>query len=59
MAKALEANDNTAQNQEHQAKELGDKSKRQGLQGKSIQVNQNSLHEGDPIDSSTTHEESK
>ena len=59
MAKALDVNENTARNQEHQTKNLGDKSKQRRLKGKSVQVNQNRLNEGDPIDSSAPQKECK
>jgi len=49
-----EVNENAAQNQKRQpGLQPGDKPKQQRLQGKSVQVNQNSLHEGDPIESAT------
>jgi hypothetical protein len=48
MAKALEVNDNTAQNQESQPKQSGDKPNNQKLQGKSLQVNENSVEDQEP-----------
>ncbi len=46
MAKALEVNDNTAQNQERQPQQQsGDKRNQQKLQGKALQVNENSVEE--------------
>lgn len=54
MANALEVNENSAQNQKRQPEQQPrDKPKQQTLQGKSVQVNQNSMHEGDPIESTT------
>jgi hypothetical protein len=54
MANALEVNEHAAQNQKRQPEQQPrDKSKQERLQGKSVQVNQNSLHEGDPIESTT------
>ena len=44
MAKELEVNDNTVQNQERQPpQQSGDKRNQQKLQSKALQVNQNSL----------------
>lgn len=49
MAKALEVNDNTAQNQERQPQQQsGDKRKQQKLQGKAFQVNENSVEDQEP-----------
>jgi hypothetical protein len=49
MAKELEVNDNTAQNQERQPKQQsGDKHNQQKLQGKAFQVNENSVENEDP-----------
>ena len=46
MAKALGANDNTAQNQERQPQQqCGDKPNQQKLQGKALQVNENSVED--------------
>lgn len=52
MAKALEVNDNTAQNQERQAHQSADKPRPENLEGKSFQVNENSVEEGEPVHSS-------
>lgn len=53
MTKALESNDNTAQNQERQPQQQsGDKRNQQKLQGKAFQVNENSVEEGEPVHSS-------
>jgi hypothetical protein len=55
MAKALEVNDKTAQNQERQPQQQsGDKPNQQKLQGKSFQVNKNSVEEGEPVSPATT-----
>jgi hypothetical protein len=52
MAKALEVNDNTAQNQERQLKQRsGDKPNQQKLQGKALQVNENSVKDQEPAGS--------
>jgi hypothetical protein len=52
MAKALEANDNTAQNQERQPQQQsGDKRNQQKLQGKALQVNENSVEDQEPAGS--------
>jgi len=51
MAKALETNDNTAQNQERQPQQSADEL-RPELEGKSFQVNENSVEEGEPVHSS-------
>jgi hypothetical protein len=49
MAKALEINDNTAQNQERQPRQQsGDKRDQQKLQGKALQVNDNSVEDQEP-----------
>ena len=49
MAKALEVNDNTAQNQELQPQQQsGDKRNQQKLQGKAFQVNENSVEDQEP-----------
>lgn len=49
MAKALEVNDNTAQNQERQPQQQsGDKRNQQKLQGKAFQVNENSVEDQEP-----------
>ena len=48
MAKALEANDNTARNQ---ARQPADESRPEKLDGKSFQVNENSVEEGDSVHS--------
>jgi hypothetical protein len=43
MAKALEVNDNTAQNEKRKPRQQsGDKHNQQKLQGKALQVNENS-----------------
>jgi hypothetical protein len=53
MAKALEVNDNTAQNQERQPQQQsGDKPAPEILEGTSFQVNENSVEKGEPIHSS-------
>jgi hypothetical protein len=50
MAKALEVNDNTAQNQKRQPQRLsGDKRNQQKLQGKALQVNENSVEDQEPV----------
>jgi hypothetical protein len=55
MAKALEVNDNTAQNQERQPQQQsGDKPGPEILEGKSFQVNENRVEEGEPIHSWAT-----
>lgn len=55
MAKALEVNDKTAQNQERQPQQQsGDKPNQQKLTGKSFQVNENSVEEGEPVSPATT-----
>jgi hypothetical protein len=55
MAKALEVNDKTAQNQERQPQQQsGDKPNQQKLQGKSFQVNVNSVEEGEPVSPAAT-----
>ena len=49
MTKALETNDNTAQNQERQPlQQSGDKRNQQKLQGKAFQVNENSVEDQEP-----------
>ena len=49
MAKALEVNDNTAQNQERQPQQQpDDKRNQQKLQGKALQVNENSVEDEEP-----------
>ncbi len=49
MAKALEVNDNTAQVRERRSRQQsGDKPNQQKLQGKSFQVNQNSVEDQEP-----------
>jgi hypothetical protein len=49
MAKALEVNDDTAQNQERQPQQQsGDKRNEQKLQGKALQVNENSVEDQEP-----------
>jgi hypothetical protein len=49
MAKELEVNDNTVQNQERQPpQQSGDKRNQQKLQGKALQVNENSLGDQKP-----------
>jgi hypothetical protein len=54
MAKALEVNDKTAQNQERRPQQpSGDKPNQQKLQGKSFQVNENSVEEGEPVSPAT------
>lgn len=46
MAKALEVNDNTAKNQERQPQQQsGDKPNQQKLEGKALQVNENSVED--------------
>jgi hypothetical protein len=49
MAKALEMNDNTAQNQERQPQQQsGDKRNQQKLQGNALHVNENSVEDQEP-----------
>jgi hypothetical protein len=49
MAKELKMNDNTAQNQERQPQQKpGDKRNQQKLQGKALQVNENSVEDQEP-----------
>jgi hypothetical protein len=43
MAKDLDVNDNTAQDQDRQPQQSGDKRNQQKLQGKAFQVNENSV----------------
>jgi hypothetical protein len=53
MAKALEVNDDTAQNQEREPQQQsGDKPGPEILEGTSFEVNENSVEEGEPIHSS-------
>jgi hypothetical protein len=52
MAKALETNDNTAQNQERQLHQSADEPRPEKLEGESFQVNENSVEEGEPVHSS-------
>jgi hypothetical protein len=48
-------NDNTAQNQERQPRQQsGDKRKEQKLQGKALQVNENSVEDQEPAVTSAT-----
>ena len=51
MAKALETNDSTAQNQESHPNQPADEPRPEKLEGKSLQVNENSLKEGEPVHS--------
>jgi hypothetical protein len=52
MAKALDVNDNKAQNQERQQRrQSGDEGNTPKLQGKAFQINENSVEEGDPVGS--------
>jgi hypothetical protein len=55
MAKALETNDNTAQNQERQPHQSADEPRPEKLEGESFQVNENSVEEGEPVHSSAPH----
>jgi hypothetical protein len=49
MTKAREVNDNTAQNQKRQPQQQsGDKCNQQKLQGKALQVNENSVEDKEP-----------
>lgn len=49
MTKALDVNDDTAQEDERQRQQRsGDKRKQQKLQGKALQVNENSVEDGEP-----------
>ncbi|PZV35934.1 hypothetical protein [Mesorhizobium kowhaii] len=49
MAKELEVNNNTAQNQQRQPQQKpGDKRNQQKLQGKAFQVNENSVEDQEP-----------
>jgi hypothetical protein len=52
MAKALETNDNTAQNQERRPLQSADEPRPEELEGKSFQVNENSVEQGEPVDPS-------
>jgi hypothetical protein len=52
MAKALEVNDDTAQNQERQPQQSAEQPRPEELEGKSFQVNENSVEEGEPVHSS-------
>jgi hypothetical protein len=52
MAKARETNDDTAQNQERQPQRSADEPRPEKLEGKSFQVNENSVEEGEPVHSS-------
>jgi hypothetical protein len=54
MAKALGTNDNTAQNQERQPHQSADEPRSETLEGKSFQVNENSVEEGGPVHSSAS-----
>jgi hypothetical protein len=49
MAKALEVNDNTAQNQERKPQQPSDKLNPQKLEGKALQVNENSVEDEEPV----------
>jgi hypothetical protein len=52
MAKALEVNDNTAQNEKRKPQQQsGDKHNQQKLQGKALQVNENSVEDQEPVGS--------
>jgi hypothetical protein len=49
MAKALDVNDNTAQTQKRQPQQQsGDKRNQQKLEGKALQVNENSVEDPEP-----------
>jgi hypothetical protein len=49
MAKALEVNDNPAQNQEcEQGQQFGEKRNKQKLQGKALQVNEDTVEGQEP-----------
>lgn len=49
MAKALEVNDYTAQNQQRQPQQpSGDKRNQQKLQGKAFHMNENSVEDAEP-----------
>ena len=50
MAKELDVNDNTPQDQDRQPqRQSGDKRNPQKLEGKAFQVNQTSVEEGEPV----------
>jgi hypothetical protein len=52
MTKTFEVNDDTAQNKKRQPQPpSGDKRNRQKLQGKALQVNENSVEDQEPIGS--------
>jgi hypothetical protein len=51
MAKALEVNDTTAQNHGRQPHQSADEPRPEKLEGKSFQVNENSVEEGEPVHS--------
>jgi hypothetical protein len=52
MAKALEVNDNTAQNEKRKPQQQSDdKHNQQKLQGKALQVNENSVEDQEPVGS--------
>ena len=53
MAKALEVNDNTAQNQERKPQQPSDKPNPQKLEGKALQVNENSVEDDEPVPTPT------
>jgi hypothetical protein len=53
IVKALETNDNTAQNQERQPHKSADEPRPEKLEGKAFQVNENSVEEGEAVHSST------
>ena len=48
MTKALDVNDDTAQEDERQRRQHGDKPKQQKLRGKALQVNENSVEDKEP-----------
>jgi hypothetical protein len=52
MAKTHDTNDNAAQNQERQPHQSADEPRPEKLEGKSFQVNEISLEEGEPVHSS-------
>lgn len=54
MAKSLEVTDKTAQNERQPQQQSGDKPNQQKLRGKSFQVNENSVEEGEPVSPATT-----
>jgi hypothetical protein len=58
MAKALEVNDNTAQNQERQPQQQSGDKRNQKLQGNAFEVNENSVEDQVPARSRAPQQES-